>query len=117
MMFPSLRGGNNNPGQIEGFFGEIDDILAAAEFLAQQPYLDPDRIYLGGHSTGGTLVFLVAEASGRFRAVFAFGPVVDVREYGQEFIPFDFARAPPWGNGAPRAGGMDAVRSEQVVRH
>src|SRR5437879_5106436 len=49
MMFPSLRGGNDNPGPKEGFFGEVDDVLAAAEFLRKQPFVDPDRIYLGGH--------------------------------------------------------------------
>jgi hypothetical protein len=36
MMFPSLRGGNNNPGVKEGFLGEVDDVLAAADFLAGQ---------------------------------------------------------------------------------
>jgi acetyl esterase/lipase len=74
MMAPSLRGGNTNPGREEGFAGEIDDIVAAADFLAQQTYVDSTRIYLGGHSTGATLVLLTAEASERFRAVFAFGP-------------------------------------------
>ncbi len=82
MMFPSLRGGNDNPGVKEGFFGEVDDILAAADFLAKQEFVDPQRIYLGGHSTGGTLVLLTAECSDRFRAVFSFGPVEDVAGYG-----------------------------------
>lgn len=89
MMFPSLRGGNNNPGRREGFFGEVDDVLAATDFLAQQSYVDPQRIYLGGHSTGGTLVMLTAETSGRYRAVLSFGPVADVRGYGPEYCPFD----------------------------
>ena len=90
MMFPSLRGGNANPSVKEGFLGEVDDVLAAADFLAKQPYVDPDRIYLGGHSTGGTLAMLVAECSSRFRAVFAFGPVADVGMYGEDsgFLPF-----------------------------
>ena len=79
MMFPSLRGGNDNPGVREGFFGEVDDVLAAAEYLSKQAFVDPQRIYLGGHSTGGTLVLLVAECSGRFRAVFSFGPVLGTR--------------------------------------
>ena len=35
MMFPSLRGGNDNPGTKEGFLGEVDDVLAAADFLGQ----------------------------------------------------------------------------------
>lgn len=95
MMFPSLRGGNENPGQLEGFFGEIDDVIAAAEWLAQQPWIDPNRIYLGGHSTGGALAFLVAEASDRFRATFAFGPVASVtRDYGTDFVRFDLTSLP-----------------------
>lgn len=89
MMYPSLRGGNDNPGFKEGFFGEVDDILAAADYLAKQSYVDPQRIYLGGHSTGGTLALLAAEATDKFRAVFAFGPVADVRVYGAENLPFD----------------------------
>jgi acetyl esterase/lipase len=89
MMLPSLRGGNDNPGQHEGFFGEVDDVLAAADYLARQDYVDPNRVYLGGHSTGGTLVMLVAESSDRFRAVFSFGPAADVSGYGPEYLPFD----------------------------
>jgi alpha/beta superfamily hydrolase len=88
-MFSSLRGGNDNPGVREGFLGEVDDILAAADFLAKQKYVDPARIYLGGHSTGGTLVLLVAECSDCFRAVFSFGPVNNVATYPREFLPFD----------------------------
>jgi pimeloyl-ACP methyl ester carboxylesterase len=89
MMFPSLRGGNDNPGVKEGFFGEVDDVVAAAEFLGKQEYVDPKRVYLGGHSTGGTLVLLVAECSDRFRAAFSFGPVEDVSGYPPEYTPFD----------------------------
>ena len=89
MMYPSLRGGNNNPGFREGFFGEVDDILAASDLLARQDFVDPKQIYLGGHSTGGTLVLLVAASGNRFRAVFSFGPAHDVRGYPPEYIPFD----------------------------
>ena len=89
MMFPSLRGGNDNPGVKESFLGEIDDVLAAADYLAKQKYVDPTRIYLGGHSTGGTLVLLVTECSDRFRAVFSFGPAHDVTGYGPEYTTFD----------------------------
>ncbi len=62
-MYPSQRGGNDNPGRREGFYGEVDDVLAAARFLREQPYVDAKPIYLGGHSTGGTLVLLVAAAA------------------------------------------------------
>jgi len=91
MMYPSFRGGNMNPGNFEGFYGEVDDLLAAADYLATKDYVDPQRIYLGGHSTGGTMVMLAAAATVRFRAVFAFGPVDDVSGYGAEMLPFS-----PW---------------------
>lgn len=87
MMFPSLRGGNDNPGIREAFYGEVQDILAAADHLATLDYVDPQRICLGGHSTGGTLALLVAETDPRFRATFAFGPVHDVSVYGPEMLP------------------------------
>ncbi len=89
LMFPSLRGGSQNPGHKEGFLGEVDDVIGAAIFLRSQKYVDPSRIYLGGHSTGGTLAMLVAESTDRFRAVFSFGPVGDVATYGADsgFVP------------------------------
>lgn len=82
-LYPALRGASGNPGRPECFLGEVDDILAAADFLARRPDVDPARIYLGGHSTGGTLALLAAASSTRFRAVFSFGPIGDVRDYGE----------------------------------
>jgi alpha/beta superfamily hydrolase len=85
VMFPTLRGGNTNPGSKELGMGEVDDVLAAAEHLASLPHVDPAQIYLGGHSTGGTLALLVAQVSTRFAAVLALGPVADVRDYGASY--------------------------------
>ncbi|MBX3192957.1 MAG: prolyl oligopeptidase family serine peptidase [Labilithrix sp.] len=84
LMLPSLRGGNDNPGRREMLFGEVDDVLAARDWLSARAAhygVDPERIYLGGHSTGGTLALLVAAGTDRFRAVFSLGPVADVRTY------------------------------------
>lgn len=86
MMFPSQRGGNNNPGRREGFYGEVADILAATDYLASLPYVDPNRIYLGGHSTGGTLAMLIGASSDRYSAVFSLGPVATAAQYGGEFV-------------------------------
>ncbi len=77
VMCPSWRGENNNPGKFELFYGELDDYLAALEHVRKLPYVDPDRIYLGGHSTGGTMVLLAAVASDKFRAAFSFGGMPD----------------------------------------
>ena len=68
--------------------GEVNDVIAAAEYLKTLDYVDPDRIYLGGHSTGGTLVLLVAEATDMFKAVISFGPVTDPAYYYEDlFVP------------------------------
>jgi acetyl esterase/lipase len=82
LMLPALRGSNENPGKNECFLGEVDDLLAAAEHLAAREDVDPARVYLAGHATGATLALLAAASSDRFRAVFAFGPVADARQYG-----------------------------------
>ncbi len=88
-MYPSFRGGNENKGYLECLYGEIDDILAAYDYLANVPYVDNKRIYLGGHSTGGTAALLTAEASEKFRAVFAFGPVAYITNYSYDNFTFD----------------------------
>lgn len=89
VMFPSQRGGNDNPGKREGFYGEVDDILAATDHLANLPYVDADQIYLGGHSTGGTMVMLVGACSDRYRAIFSLGPVAAAEQYGGEYVYCD----------------------------
>jgi acetyl esterase/lipase len=119
MMFPALRGGNDNPGAREGYYGEVDDVLAAARFLRQQPYVDPYRIYLGGHSTGGTLALLIAESFPDFRAIFAFGPVADPSHYEAAYNPF--GRSDPSGYDPKEVElrapvrWLDAIRSPTFV--
>ena len=93
MMFPTLRGGNSNAGRKEFFLGEVDDIIAAARHVASLPYVD--RVFLGGHSTGGTLALLASESSDIFAGVFAFGPVSDPAVYGRDLLPFDLDSADP----------------------
>lgn len=90
MLYPIVRGVQGNPGKQESFFGEVDDVLAALEYLRGLDTVDPKRIYLGGHSTGGTLALLVAESTNAFKAVFAFGPVADPAEYGSHNLTYDF---------------------------
>src|SRR4029077_9315647 len=72
LMMPMLRGENGQPGTFSFLYNEVNDVLAAADYLAKQPALDSTRIYLAGHSAGGTLTQLTVLASGRFRAAAAF---------------------------------------------
>jgi hypothetical protein len=80
LMTPSWRGENDNPGRFELFFGEVNDLLAAVKHVKTLPYVDPNRVYIGGHSTGGTLTLLASTASDQFRAAFSFGGMPDGRE-------------------------------------
>ncbi len=82
LMIPSLRGTNDSPGENECFLGEVDDVIAAGRYLLSRPDVDPKRIYLGGHSTGGTMVLLAAASSDFFRGIFAFGATLSVLSYG-----------------------------------
>jgi dipeptidyl aminopeptidase/acylaminoacyl peptidase len=86
---PSWRGENDNPGQYEMFYGEVDDALAALDYVAKVPYVDPTRIYMVGHSTGGTVTLLTAEANPRLRAAFSFGGAPDLQQVDYGNTPFD----------------------------
>jgi hypothetical protein len=99
VMCPSWRGENDNPGRYEMFYGEVDDALAALDHLAGLPYVDPARLYVVGHNTGGTLAMLIAEAPSRARAVFALGGPTNVERvvaegaYSTASPPFPVKRA------------------------
>jgi dipeptidyl aminopeptidase/acylaminoacyl peptidase len=114
MMYPTVRGGAGAPGVEESFLGEVDDVLAALEYLRTVDGVDPQRIYLGGHSTGGTLALLVAAATDKFRAVFSFGPVTCPTGYGQDHCAFDIEDEREADMRAPMRH-LDAIRSPTYV--
>jgi dienelactone hydrolase len=96
VMTPILRGENGLPGAYSMFYNEVDDVLAAAESLAQQPGVDGNRLYVAGHSAGGTLALLSAMTSPRFRAAASFSGSPDQVRWAQqeqqvqpEVVPFD----------------------------
>lgn len=92
LMTPILRGEYGNPGYFEYFYGEVDDLLAAADYLANVSYVDKGRIFLCGHSVGGTLSILSSLMPSRYRAAASFGGM-PTTEYlilhGGYPIPFD----------------------------
>ncbi|HWG45302.1 MAG TPA: prolyl oligopeptidase family serine peptidase [Gemmataceae bacterium] len=94
---PSWRGENDNPGQFELFYGEVEDAVAAVNYVSQLPYVDPARIYMAGHSTGGTMTLLTVESTPKLRAAFSFGGCPDVGNLmtlsggkGYDNTPFDY---------------------------
>lgn len=60
LLMPTLRGENGNPGDHEFAFAEVDDLRAALAYARGLPGVDPERIYLIGHSAGGMVTSLAA---------------------------------------------------------
>jgi dienelactone hydrolase len=57
---PAYRGENGNPGVHEMLYGELDDALAALAWLRTRADVDPERVFVFGHSAGGMLAALMA---------------------------------------------------------
>ena len=99
LAIPSVRGENANSGKYEMFYGEIEDLEEARKYVASLPYVDPNRIYLVGHSTGGTKAVLLSEYSKGFRAVFAMGAATELMSLEK----YDYAGMnPPFDRTNPR---------------
>lgn len=77
VLTPLLRGENGQPGAYSFFYDEVDDVLAAADWLRSQPYVDADRVFIAGPSAGGTLALLAAMASKSFRAAASYSASPD----------------------------------------
>lgn len=86
---PAFRGELDNPGDMEIFYGETQDLLAALTHLKTLSWVDPRRIYLAGHSTGGTNVLLAAVAGAEARATLVFGGRASLQDVHYRDMPFD----------------------------
>ncbi len=95
VMTPMLRGENGNLGSFEWFFGEVDDVIAAARHLATISYVNPRKIYVAGHSSGATLALLSALVTNTpFAAAAPVGAYVNNRVFlavdgWRKRMPFD----------------------------
>lgn len=78
VFLPAVRGEHGNPGVFECFYGEVDDLVAAVEHVAARSDVDPERIYLMGHSTGGTNVLLASAMTDIPAGVVSFGGAPDM---------------------------------------
>lgn len=60
VVLPTFRGENGNLGAHELLFGELEDLIAATHFTAALPEIDPARLSIFGHGTGGMLSALAS---------------------------------------------------------
>lgn len=96
VMAPMLRGENGNPGFYECFYGEVDDAIAAGQYLAQLPHVDAENVFICGHSVGGVLTTLVAMQPGPYRAAASLSGSLDIPTWidaNKKLVVFD-ARVP-----------------------
>jgi acetyl esterase/lipase len=64
VFLPTFRAENANPGDHEMLFGELDDVVAAVQFVRQQSGTDPSKIAVFGTATGGMLAALFSLLDG-----------------------------------------------------
>lgn len=95
VLAPILRGENGQAGTYTMFYDEVEDVVAAAEYLRHQSYVDPSRLYVAGHSVGGTMAMLAAMTYRHFRAASSLSGSPDQVIYvkyapgGKDRAPFD----------------------------
>lgn len=80
-MVMSFRGTLDNPGRFDTSRGGLDDVLAALEFLKEQPEVDPKNVFIAGHSSAASLALRAAQSSTIPRAAAAFSPAADYSEF------------------------------------
>jgi len=92
VVMPSVRGENGQAGIFSMFFDEVSDVLAVTDHVRSQRWADPRRIYVAGHSAGGTLAMLAGLASPHYRAVASFSGSPDQLLLAKglpNIVPFD----------------------------
>lgn len=73
VFYPSWRGENDNPGNFELCYGEVNDALAAVRYLKGLESVDPEHLYVIGCGTGGTIAMLLAEMTAEVKDVACIG--------------------------------------------
>jgi hypothetical protein len=56
----NFRGAGSSQGSYDEMRGEVDDVLAALDFLARRDEVDPTRVGLAGYSFGGLMAMYAA---------------------------------------------------------
>lgn len=78
VMLPAWRGENGNEGNYELCYGEVDDAVAAVNYLAHRKDVDTSLIFGVGHSIGGTTMLLASESTDKLAKVAACGALTEM---------------------------------------
>ena len=83
VMMPMLRSENGNPGIYEGFYGEVDDAIAAGRFVSELSYVDKDNVFVAGHSVGAVIAVLAAMMPSNYKASAALSGYLDMASWSE----------------------------------
>ena len=78
---PTLRGSDGTEGKDELGGGDLDDLAAAVNNVAQFGSADTSRIYMAGESRGGMMTYFAIARGLPIRAAAVWGAITDVQEY------------------------------------
>jgi dipeptidyl aminopeptidase/acylaminoacyl peptidase len=85
VIFPEYRGSSGyGESHFRNSYGDTDvtDTLASADFIAREPYVDPNRLGIVGHSRGGMVTLLAIErAPKKFKVATEIAGLVDFIAY------------------------------------
>jgi dipeptidyl aminopeptidase/acylaminoacyl peptidase len=108
VVMPNFRG---STGYGQKFIDEInadwggkpfDDIMAAADYVAKLPYIDPERMAAAGASYGGYMINWILGHTQRFKALVSHAGAFDLRsktgETEELWFPLWEFRGAPWDN-------------------
>ena len=85
VMMPMLRAENGNPGHYQGFLGEVDDAIAAGNYVSKLDFVDPENVFLVGHSVGAVNAALASMLPSDFKATAAFSGHMEIRDWPSSF--------------------------------
>jgi dipeptidyl aminopeptidase/acylaminoacyl peptidase len=85
VIFPEYRGSRGyGANHYKNDYGVTDvaDVISAADYISQQPYVDPSRLGIVGHSRGGMVALLAIERSPtKFKAAVDIAGLADFLAY------------------------------------
>jgi len=112
------RGTGESQGKYTQNFGVLaDDVIAAVQWLREQPNMDNSRIHLAGFSQGGWIAPLAAAKDKHIRSVLiGFGPMVPVRAEDRWGYVYALHQKGFGDDAIANADRIDAVMSD-IVDH
>ena len=82
-----FRGSGDSEGNFSDMTleGEVDDALAAFEFIVKQPHIDTNHIGIFGRSFGGAIAIMAARRFGNVKSIALWAPVFNAAQWEEKW--------------------------------